>query len=136
MESGLRYRGILRIIDYNDAKLGNFSLQYVKNVPEKEVYFEKMITYPFAEAKKLEIQHMALPPGLAEPKPMLFDDDGEEEAAMVPPIPRPILLPDAPKPRFTITLARQIDYGFTDGCKACENPVSYTHLTLPTILRV
>ena len=73
LESGCRYRGVLLIHDYEQAREGNLSLRNVRSVPEKEVIWPAVTTFPYAEATKLALESMRPPPGLEgiSPDPVL-----------------------------------------------------------------
>ena len=66
LESGCRYRGVLHILDYEDAKAGKLTLDRFKHIPEKEVVFPEALMFTFAEQRKLAIETMQPPPGLPE----------------------------------------------------------------------
>ena len=52
LESGLRYRGVLRILDYDTVVAGKkIAFRSIQDVPEAEVHFPSEITFPFAEAQ-------------------------------------------------------------------------------------
>ena len=57
LDRGLKYRGVLQILDYELARSGNFSMRSVRNIPFQEVHFPEVVEFPFAEvdARLLEI---------------------------------------------------------------------------------
>ena len=127
LEAGLRYRGMLRVLDYERAKNSKFSIDDCVLVSEKEIYWLAQLEFPFAvkrweNIKKLGDQSEihALPP------PTLFLED---EA------PAPLAIEDKlpgifNRPRFLITWTVLKDYGFTKGCPKCDDypygPKSHT----------
>ena len=58
IEKGLRYRGILHILDYNRAQTGDFDLRNLRTIPEQEVFVPPEPTFPFTEARKTDIHNM------------------------------------------------------------------------------
>ena len=50
IESGMRYRGVLHILDYERAQTNDFSLRNLRKIPEQEVYVPPEPLFPFAEA--------------------------------------------------------------------------------------
>ena len=48
LESGLRYRGVLKVMDYESCRTHGWSPGFVVSVPEKECYFPEEICFPFA----------------------------------------------------------------------------------------
>ncbi len=58
--AGMRFRGILRIADYDRMQAGNFSMRNVKNVPKQEAFFPAEITFPFAEARKIATRSIGI----------------------------------------------------------------------------
>ena len=58
IESGIRYRGVLHVLDYKQAQQGNLTLSHVKSVPEKEVIFPEKLEFPLKaeyDRKRLSI---------------------------------------------------------------------------------
>ena len=58
IESGLRYRHTLLIIDYDRVRTTGFRAQNIKAIPQKEVFFPSDLVFPFAEARKVSINQM------------------------------------------------------------------------------
>ena len=122
LESGLRYRGVLRVLDYDDVvRNKTISSRSVKDIPEAEVYFPEELTFPFAERRKLAIRQMQDPSSIEFPVPAIpdvlpFSDDvvrqGGDRALYD--------LPKKIRREFNITIDRIIKYDPTPGCKACD----------------
>ena len=123
LESGLRYRGVLRILDYDTVVKGkSIAFRSIQDVPEAEVYFPPEITFPFAERRKLAIRTMSDPAtvefsSVIIPDSLPFDDkliikgaDDEDKLFDLP----------AKRRTWNITVDRIIKYSPTPGCKACE----------------
>ena len=122
LESGLRYRGVLKILD-NDDVIQNktISSRSLKDVPEAEVYFPEELTFPFAERRKLAIRQMQDPSSIDFPVPAIPDElpfsegvvrQGGDQALYD--------LPKRVRREFNITIDRIIKYDPTPGCKACD----------------
>ena len=132
LESGIRYRGVLHILDYKQAQLGNMTTNHVKSVPEKEVIFPDFLEFPFANQRKLAISNMANQPELPDlvtPPAITFEDDHHHCIDAVPPpsttSPLDLILPStlpAKTPKFRITDRKMLDHGFTPGCPRCAEP--------------
>ena len=58
LESGLRYRQTLIVINYDRVRKGGFTAQAMKSVPQKEVFFPSELVFPFAELRKTSINQM------------------------------------------------------------------------------
>ena len=58
LESGLRYRQTLLVINYDRVKTSGFVAQAIKSIPQKEVFFPSELVFPFAEARKTSINQM------------------------------------------------------------------------------
>ena len=58
LESGLRYRQTLLVINYDRVKRSGFVAQAIKSIPQKEVFFPSELVFPFAEARKTSINQM------------------------------------------------------------------------------
>ena len=52
MEAGMRYRGVLKLVDYEAVRKGKFDWKRVKRIHEDEVYIPEELTFPFAEARE------------------------------------------------------------------------------------
>ena len=48
LESGLRYRNMLKIADFESVRTGDFSWRHVKEVHETETYVPEITSFPFA----------------------------------------------------------------------------------------
>ena len=124
LESGMRFRNVLLIADYDKVRLGVFKAEYVKKVPTKEVFFPEKLVFPFAQARHFALENMVslkLPqraPELQLP-PLPFDDETIIKVVK-PDVCRraPSALPPV---RFKITQKRIIEYGSTPGCNACSS---------------
>ena len=81
LESGLRYRGVMFIADYETVRHGNFDWKRIVTVHEREVYVPEELTFPFAEAQKAALTTVSPPPSvlpsLAE-VPLPFDAEAGE----------------------------------------------------------
>ena len=66
IESGMRYRHVLKVISYVNARKHNFQQRSILNIPSKEVHFPTELSFPFAKARNIAIETMAefAPPGL------------------------------------------------------------------------
>ena len=83
LESGLRYRGMLKILDYDSVVRGKtISSRSILDIPDKEVYFPEAITFPFAERRKLAIETMQDPSTLEFPTPSTLDALPFDEAVL------------------------------------------------------
>ena len=117
LESGLRYRNVVWIADYESCRKGDFNKRFVKSVPEQEVHYPLECVFPFAEARDRATKELAdaKAPAAMQDIPQLFDAaEVELHSGAPPPEPVPI--------KFKITMQRVADYGMTPGCRACENP--------------
>ena len=115
IESGLRYRGVLKVLDYQEYRSKSNAL--VVDVPEPEIFVEEgEPIFPFAEAKR-----KALREGKAEGDPLElnvydlkevpFPVDGSDPAPST---------PAGPKSRSVyITVERILKFKETPGCKGC-----------------
>ena len=61
LESGLRYRMILKIADLESIRQGDFKWRFVHSVHEKEVHFPEVTCFPFAEARDIAIRSLKSP---------------------------------------------------------------------------
>ena len=125
LESGLRYRNVLRILDYDTVVRGkSIAFRSIQDVPEAEVYFPDEVVFPFAERRKLAIRTLQDPSSIEFPQPQIPDSDilPFDEGSGSQPRGEDQSLYDLPKVRreFNITLDRIIKYNPTEGCKACE----------------
>ena len=51
LESGLRFRGVVLIANYDKVRKDGFQNRFVNSIPDKEVYFPPELVFPFAEAE-------------------------------------------------------------------------------------
>eukprot|EP00973_Karenia_brevis_P055841 7765836-Karenia_brevis.AAC.1 len=58
IESGMRYRDMLKIADYHAFKKGNFSRYSIHDVPVKEVVFPEKADFPFYAKKTRAMKEM------------------------------------------------------------------------------
>ena len=125
IESGIRYRHVVHVINYDRVKKGGFTAKAIKSIPQKEVHFPTELIFPFAEARKASINQMRplsgpsdyrLPAGLPWAKEAA-DAPAAVDAVAPKPTPKPVL---ASGKAFRITPARRIQFGGTVGCKACD----------------
>ena len=122
IESGMRYRNVLLVADYNKVRLGKFTARSIPDTPEKEAFFPELLEFPFAQARQFAISNMlksSALPDLTPPPPLQlpFGPIGESVSDIAPVhIPLPLHLP-----RFKITQERMCRSGATEGCSACEN---------------
>ena len=56
LERGLRYRGVLNILDYGNARKGIFAIRSIQRCPVAEVYFPPELEYPFKNARELALK--------------------------------------------------------------------------------
>ena len=56
IESGMRYRGVLIIADYDNFRQGSFQRILCKAIPHKECAFPDVTEFPFANAKRAAIK--------------------------------------------------------------------------------
>ena len=119
LESGLRYRGVLFVADYERVRKGEFDWKRVVAVHEREVYNPPELTFPFAEARRAALKSLGPPdavlPSLAQ-MPLPF----AEEAGEGDPPPVPDIGPEKIVPKFRITLNRLCEHGMTPGCDGCQ----------------
>ena len=120
LESGLRYRGVLLIADYETIRTGKYRWRSVKSLHEKEVYFPEKLCFPFAEARNAALREMkpisALLPDAGDLVLPFADEAGED---------LPKELSTAPKPakitsNYRLSLTRLVKYGETPGCPGCK----------------
>eukprot|EP00973_Karenia_brevis_P012974 1760882-Karenia_brevis.AAC.1 len=52
------YRGILRVVDYENFRTGNYEMRSVKEVPSQQVYFPDEIAFPFARARLTALREL------------------------------------------------------------------------------
>ena len=123
LESGLRFRDVLTVIDYEKTRSRGFRQEFLLNRSISEVVFpEHGPIFPWAEAKAAALRNMSPVEPLASPAPgpLPFDNPPQDEVQSLPGVlPAPV---PPPMPRFQITLDRIIQYGPTDGCDACRHP--------------
>ena len=119
LESGLRYRSIVQIADFEAVRGGDFKWRHVKEVHEKEVHFPAEVDYPFAMARDEAIAALkpssAVVPPVPEVPPLPFD----WEIGKAPVVKEPVAKPAKIVPRVVITSKRIFEYDPTDGCEAC-----------------
>ena len=137
VEAGFRYKGVLRILDYEAARVGRFTR--VRNVYSEEVYFPDDICFPFAEARTLALRTMQDKNSLGElpdlePPLALPWDSGDKDPVRR----REVTL--GPAPRFQITKERIFKHEGTPGCQAClhieARGRTHTHLNAEPVLGV
>ena len=51
LDSGLMFRGVVLIAQYDPLRPHGFEQRFVKSIPDKEVYFLLELAFPFAEAR-------------------------------------------------------------------------------------
>ena len=116
IEHGLRYRGVIKVLDYEHARQHGINRTHVVSVPEKEIWYPPELVFPYANARKLAIEHMR---PLAAPDDAV--DDVPDDFAQAPST--EVFAPPEPvgrRNRFQITEERIAEYGPTEGCSACE----------------
>ena len=107
LEFGCRYKGVLRLVDYNSLKQGHVS---VVVAPDQEVYVRDERVFPLRD--------------LAEKALNDFSDPDVRQLADVDPLPIPFI-EDTPETkskarRVYITYSRMLKIGPTKGCKGCD----------------
>ena len=85
IETGIRFRNVLLVADYDSVRSNGFQWRFVRSVPVKECYFPANVTFPFAEAHAISFTTMA--PSFAPPP---------AEDLMGPITEEPILEPEPP----------------------------------------
>ena len=58
IDFGMRYRGALKIIDYDMVRAVGFNPQRFKTIPQNEVYFPEVAVFPFLEARKTSLKQL------------------------------------------------------------------------------
>ena len=125
LEPGLRYRDVVRILDYEDVRTQKHLHWVPKEKYQKEVYFPPIenIEFPLQNAAKCALRDMTDPKH--ELRKAEYDKSLKEGALPYDVNIDPLPLTDkalVPKSRHaSITLKRLIELGPTPGCKACEN---------------
>jgi len=120
MESGLRYRGVLLIADYEIMRQGVYRWNQIKHIHEKEVHVPDEPVFPFAEARKQAIESMKTPASLLmslSELPLPYSEENGDEVPSELKSPA-ITLPDK-IPKFRINTQRLIKFGPTLGCDGC-----------------
>jgi hypothetical protein len=110
IESGLRYRKVLRILDLVKLQAQEGRFWQPADLYESEVHIPRSFTFPLANAKKAKLEGRTLSldtPEIEPPSDLLFDEESE------PPV-RPLV-----RRRTMITLNRQLRFGNSDGCAGC-----------------
>ena len=107
LEFGRRYKGVLRLVDYNSLKQGHVSIVVA---PDQEVYVRDERVFPLRD--------------LAEKALNDFSDPDVRQLADVDPLPIPFI-EDTPETKFKarrvyITYSRMLKIGPTKGCKGCD----------------
>ena len=117
LERGLRYRGVLNILDYGNARKGIFAIRSIQRCPVAEVYFPPELEYPFKNARELALKDCSDELKLADtPIPFEIGEAGSPSARPLPPVRAPPI-----GPRFKITLQRMLDHEPTPDCPACDS---------------
>ena len=120
IESGLRYRQTLLVINYDRVRKTGFQARNIKAIPQKEVHFPSELVFPFAEARKVSINQMrplSSPADMKLPSQLPWSDEAADAPAAV----EAVAPPPAPvAKRFRITPFRIIQHKGTVGCRACE----------------
>ena len=112
IKAGMRYSGLCLIGDYERFKAGDFALNRIKTVPDKELYWDDEVIFPFKNVQDHNLRNMS--------DATLPDDVEKLDAEMplgVPP--PPDVDPDTPDLNFYITKRRIDKLGETPGCRAC-----------------
>jgi len=113
IDSGLRYRKIVRILDYEKIKNKESACTNMIDVPEEELFVPDEITFPMFEARQLALKQMSVDPQLPEAAPLAlpFDQEGSDQTK-----------PEVEdKPRLLkVTVDRIIRFGPTPGCANCK----------------
>ena len=110
IDSGLRYRKVLKVLDFEKVRARVKGYAHPIELPEQEVYAPPELCFPMREAKLIALKNMqqqALLPEL----PMIelpFDEQP------------PALPANKHKRHEYITLDRVIRLGATPGCKSCK----------------
>ena len=124
LESGLRYRGVLQIADYETLRSGSYKWNQIKSIHEKEVHFPEEPSFPFAVARDKALEDMSTAT-LPKIIPLPFDEElGIEAPKAQPPTP----VPPKIKPNYRLSLSRLIKYGRTPGCEGCGSLATNKHL--------
>jgi hypothetical protein len=119
LEPGMRYRGVLKVLDYELVQKGVFTNNRIASVPQKEVHFPAEIVFPLANMRKLCIENMTQQgslPDVTVSMPLPFAEEANDKTIHDD---RPIILPPVQQ-RFGITFLRIEKYGGTSGCVACK----------------
>ena len=74
LERGLRYRGMVLVLDYEMARTGNFSSRSLKCRPQKEVVFPSLLEFPFAKARQIALSNMQEFAALPDAPPLALDN--------------------------------------------------------------
>ena len=136
MESGMRYLGAVKVIDYDAVRSKGFDPRCFKVVDQKEVHFPEECVFPFLEARKTSLRQMKdidlinqePPVAAALPWEDHGVDGGSAGAASSSDKPAANKSADAPQlakppiPFFRITWDRCLQYK-SPGCKACEKQI-------------
>ena len=129
IESNMRYRGVLLVIRYYKAKEGDWSVNSIIACPEKEVFFPKELTFPFAVAADTALRNLTDLAGPEDVKPIEFDlpfavEAGDGDTGVVSSDAGLLGGVASRPPRTRVTVQRVARFGPTknkDGtwCKAC-----------------
>ena len=134
IESGIRYRGTLLVINYDRVRKEGFTARAIKSVPAKEVHFPSELIFPFADARKVSIKQMtplASPADARLPTVLPFGDAAADAPAAVDSVPLgPTPRAKLPNGKGFRILPWMMSEDPTVGCPACDNMVSqrgHTH---------
>ena len=123
LDTGLRYRGVLLVLDYERARAHGWRNNFVRSCPEKEVHFPAEVVFPYAVAAEERLRTLKdVSPAEAKPLELPFSPQEEAAARPVPSSEARLEQSLAEAPPFRITARRIADFGPTPGCDACTCP--------------